>query len=407
MNAIDDGERLAQLLREAPVPAMSTDLNRAVVAGRRGERIRRYTTATGGGLVATLVLVGATVGVAELRGTGGAASVAGSPVATSPSGPVPEQSIVPPPHGQVSSGNPCQQVDAVTAGGRTTSPRAADPTGRYVVGDGPSAVLWDSGQPRVLPRPPGVAAGALESHAVNARGEVVGLAQAPTQRAWAYRDGRSTLLPLPSGYSLSVAGGINAAGDIVGEAWQGNGPDVAVLWPASGGVQVLRAPGTRYGAGAFAVGDDGTVVGTLNDGGTPYVWPAHGAGHALPNPAGTTGGKAFAIRGEWAAGWAGIPQPRIKPTNKDKLSQSTGLVAARWNLRTGEATAFPSLTDPVTAVNNSGDLLVDVTGVGGTYVHYGQSHTIPGGVALSLPDTGHPQVVGMDTAGTRPMFWIC
>ncbi|MBO0871212.1 MAG: hypothetical protein J2P15_21880, partial [Micromonosporaceae bacterium] len=398
-----------RLLRDAPVPPITTDLERALVAGRRGERVRRYATVTGGGLAAMLVLVGATVGVAELRGTGGAARVAGSPTAPSPSGRTPESSIAPTPPGLVSSGKPCFGVGpSYRLGSPVVSPRVGDPTGEYLVGDGDSPVLWTADQFRVLPRPAGVGAGRLSSNAVNSRGEVVGgtlppgglLATAGYQRAWVYRDGASSLLPLPSGYDRSVAYGINSTGDIVGAAWKGNdGQRVPVRWPASGGSRVLPASHTQYGATARAIGDDGTVVGTLEGStpldGTPYVWPAQGAGHALPSPAGTSGGGALAIRGDWVAGWVRPPHPTINNSPEE---------AARWNLRTGEATAYPNNIEWATAVNSSGDLLVETSG---TYIHNGQSHSIAGGWPLSLPDAGQGAIVGLGTVGTGPVYWHC
>src|SRR5204863_8845934 len=130
------------------------------------------------------------------------------------------------------------------------------------------------------------------------------------------------------------------AGDIVVTAFNDNCGDIPVLWPAN-------APNTVHRLGsngdAFAIGDDGTIVGTAGDGDNPWVWSRHGAGHALPTLPGAPRGKAFTIRGDWAAGWANDGSNPVPMT--------------RWNLRTGAVQTFANVDGPATGVNARGDLV--------------------------------------------------
>jgi probable HAF family extracellular repeat protein len=288
------------------------DVRRAIASGYRRRRLRRVARSAGVVAVALAVIAG-TVEVA----------------AHWPARPQPVVPAVTPP-----SACPFDLL-ALPSG----DAMHVDPTGTYISVD---VVLWHNGHQVTMPMPAGAAN--VQTNGINAHGVLVGMAQTGSgkQFAFVYRDGKATKLPALSGYSRSTAWGINAGGDIVGAAFN-DGDDVPVLWPAAapGTVHRLRSNGTAY-----AIGDDGTIVGTLGDGDVPWVFDRHGSGHALPTVPGAARGKAITIRGDWAGGWAG-----------DSGSSGGPVPAARWNLRTGAVQTFASIDGPATGVNVRGDLV--------------------------------------------------
>ena len=128
---------------------------------------------------------------------------------------------------------------------------------------------------------------------------------------------------------------------------------------------------------ALSIDDAGTVGGSLGDGGTPYVWNANGTGHALKVPSGRHGGKVFDANGDWAVGWVGDSK------------KSTGLVGARWNLRTGAVDVFTD-NDEGVAVAPNGDF---AGGVSDAYI-------FRNGVFDELPGVGY--YTGINPTGISP-----
>jgi uncharacterized membrane protein len=273
-------ERAAAVLRvlEAELPPSTVDIDRALRVGRRRERGRR-------GLAA-----GALAAVAVVAGVGLVA------VDRAPH-PPPDRPAASATRSASASAPAC--VAAVLPGDHATA-REISPNGRIVVGvtgDDEVAAVWTDGAFTPLPAPAGSAA---EPHGVNDDGVVVGVAdQSGRTVPFVVRGGVYSVLSLPSG-AQGAAHGVNARGDVVGEVWWPNGNSKAVLWRASGAPVTLAS--TTAWAGARAIADDGTILGSLDDGATPYAWAPDGTGRALATPDGSKGGKVFGVAGDYAYG---------------------------------------------------------------------------------------------------------
>jgi uncharacterized membrane protein len=390
-------DHVRTLLLAVPAPASRVDVQRAVETGRRRARIRNTVRAGLSAIVVLGTVIGIVTAVGQLRagqpavGTAPPSVVAKTPPAT----PVSTEPKVAACQGQVLTSPTGASVGEI---------RGGDPSGRYVIADAVqgfdkiAAVLWTDGTPMILPYPPAV--NTVQANDVNSHGVVVGtgFGDSQTTFAWVYRGGATTKLPKPSGYTFTLASGVNAAGDIVGAAWSRDKQDVAVLWPATDPERprVLAAPELAW---AFDITDDGSIVGTLNDGGNAYAWAASGTGRFLANPTGTTRGKAFAASSDWVVGW-------VRPDAGDGAGPQ--LLAARWNLRTGEATAYPHIAGPARSVSLGGDL----TDADGHVVRNGQAYILPHpdsahaepGSAVSISEDG---TVVVGSAGQVAVVWRC
>jgi hypothetical protein len=278
-----------------------------------------------------------------------------------------------------------------------------DPTGRYLVSGN---VLWSDGNPQINPRDD------FDPNDVNAHGVVVGIDHA--DGAWIYRDGA---LSEPPG--VPVAGwigliGINSAGDMIGSV--GNATrTTALVWPAGNpkAVRTLAGPSALDSSFANAIGDDGIVVGAVNNGTrpgepqvfTPYVWGPDGKGHPLVEPPGALSGWASAISGDWAIGSV--------DTGPDQT------MVVRWNVRTGQVTSYPGVAGRA-AVTGDGDVLVSTgsTVTGGPYLIHDDAPSPlplpPGARAVEVTATSISRD-GHLIAGTfqdspdhyTPIFWAC
>ncbi|HEX7303530.1 hypothetical protein [Lentzea sp.] len=122
---------------------------------------------------------------------------------------------------------------------------------RFIVGEaevgsdvGQSGLLWDDG---VLTRLPSAGSSSIgvRPKDVNNDGVVVGRQVFYGQQrslAFRWRGGSFELLPTPAGYS-SRAEGINNLGDVVGEVWHEDDPEVrdVVVWPRTGSTTSLSS----------------------------------------------------------------------------------------------------------------------------------------------------------------------
>jgi hypothetical protein len=374
-------ERTAAVLRvlEAELPPSTVDIDRAMRLGRRRERNRR-------GLAA-----GVLAGVAALAAAG-VVTVTGDGAA-------------PPPADRLATGGPTERTCAATPlPGTGLEATAISPDGRFVAGAHESTtkpVLWTDGPAVDLAVPAGVTA---TPHAVNDSGVVVGLARRGDRTLpFVVRDGGYAELALPSGASGGVAQGVGADGTVVGEAWWPDGDSRAVRWSASGAATALAST-TRWAA-AYAVGDDATVYGTLDDGGTPYAWGPDGAGRALPVPAGSTGGKVFGVAGDYAFGHAGA----LRNGRQDGAKQSGGDPRwVRWQLSTGAVTELTGLS--ASGVDATGAVVGSAQRDGHRYPARWRdgavvelSTTVGGVVATSRDGT---RLAGL-TDGAVPTVWRC
>lgn len=157
--------------------------------------------------------------------------------------------------------------------------------------------------------------------AVNDAGFVAETVGTSPSRAAIWKDGVTTLLPLPDSAVGSNAVGINAHGDVVGavQLQYEDGPTQteAALWPAAGGVTLLGfLPGGGF-SGATDINDSGVVVGAASSSGgyRGFVWSGNGPMEALATPPGTTEAFAQAINnkgqivGGADAGYVPAPPP--------------------------------------------------------------------------------------------------
>jgi len=101
--------------------------------------------------------------------------------------------------------------------------------------------------------------------------------------------------------------GLNASGDVVGEAeFSGDRSAAAVWWFGSTKATTLSSTGNGV---AFAIDDDGTAYGTLGDDDQPIYWPKGQPAQPLADPDGGLGGKIFSVAGQWAIGVGGSADP--------------------------------------------------------------------------------------------------
>jgi hypothetical protein len=268
----DDEEYLTRLLASlaetAPDPMSS--IERAMVDGRARRRRRRNRHAVTGA-VAVVAALALAVPVMLPRGGSAPAPAAipsrtASPAPTMPAAPA-----------------ACQAHLLPDAGGvKDSEVLAADPTGRYQVGYSEIAgrwtvVVWDDGQLAgsvEMPGPRPTVAG------INSAGVVVGymvpqtMLMPPSTSAWVYRDGHLSYLPAApgdTGLTRYTANGIDAAGDIVGYAYE-PGPKSdqesarLVVWPANASATpraVAPPAGTAFAvpepAGTASIEDDGRI----------------------------------------------------------------------------------------------------------------------------------------------------
>jgi len=358
-------QEMRDLLRETAAPLTTLTTADLVLLGRRSERHRRFALTGMAAAGVGLALVGATALVGPHSADNHRAT--GTPT-SSPA--------TPPTQGTADC-----TVQALTLPSGVTSADAyaIDPSGHQIVGVGwrNKAVLWRDGTPTLLPSVAAQDDTGVMVGGVNARGVVVG-STAPTAssvHAWVYRNGKVTVLPAPRGHARVMAKAVNTAGDIAGLAFDDSDNYVAVVWPANapGTVKVLTAPPGRYGAAAYGIGDDGTVVGDLEDGGHPFVWDGAGRGRVAAERPGRPGGRIFAISGDWAVGW---------------VSGDTGPnpVAARWNLRTGTMTTF-DLTGTARAVAADGTFLASEVPSSNTLL------VGPDGTVRQLPNLASPGMI--------------
>ncbi len=319
---------LATLMREAVVPPSRITPQEAVRLGRRSVSLRRSLVV---GTAATAVL--AVAGAVNLRLDDDRPPVV-----------VPPSTVASPSPSRPPGWVPARLANPPGVGNRVRA-EAVDPSGRFVLGNaGGRIVLWDNATPALLPEPePDL----LENSAtdVNSSGTVIGTAgrKDGSYYAWIYRGGTYTKLAKPQGARRYHAANINDRGDILGSS-----DGVRVLfWPATapGTVKVLPAIDS-----AGDLDDDGTIGCNVGDGGHPCVVAPDGTQRKLAGGPEGPRGKVFALRGEWAGGW-------VLNTSND-----SNLMAARWNLRTGELTYYPELSRPVEAVSATGAVL---SGAGG------------------------------------------
>jgi len=288
---------------------------------------------------------------------------------------------------------------------------AMEPGGHHIVGRTGTTdldlLIWTDGRLRQVDLP-----GERQVPTdVNPAGVVVGstifgsMGGPQETRAWVYRDGAAVVLP---GTRDSEAFAVSDDGTVVGTV-----DGRPVLWrPAAAEPSTLPMPDAGWRGKAFDVSADGqTIVGMLSPGAPsrPYVWSAGGTPRELPLPTidGETAMTAIAesIAGDWVAGMA---------TSR----QDDSGVPVRWNLRTGEVRVFPEHDLAGAAVSSDGRITAG--GDGGRAIVLGGAHTLTLRRLddhTSLPD--RPYGISLDArtiagnassaraGGTAPVVWHC
>jgi hypothetical protein len=288
------------------------------------------------------------------------------------------------------------------AGAGSSEARAADPTGRYVIGSAwvgsgadrhTVALFWDRTALVDLPVPAG-----SSFVDVNSRGVVVGLSA--SGRGWVYRRGEVTELPVRQAGQRAVPAAVNTRGDVVGFL---QGADVAdrqiAVWPAHrpAAVRTLALPpGPISRPQSTDIDDDGTVIATANDPAdfvrvASYYWPRGGAPVQFRTP---DGGDAVAV-GRIRRGWVVGVEYR-----------SGSQPVLRWNLRTSSVEQVRA-NGTIRGVNARGAVLTwdAVIHRDGTDVPL--PGLVPGGVVVPEALTDRFDVVGeaRDGADIHAVVW--
>ncbi|MFE9918079.1 hypothetical protein ACFYPG_23250 [Micromonospora sp. NPDC005553] len=387
MTTVDE-QRIAELLRAAPVPEPRVDLSRAVRDGRRRRRRRRV-----GGIAALTVLAGVgVVGAVQAGAT------------TGPPAPTPPALAVTPENTGSNAPRPPVTCQASwlpqPVKGSVAVANSVDPTGRHIVGDigtgqeDGRVVLWTDGRPVVLP------ATARHAAAVNTRGYVVGTNGDGT--GWLYRDGKLRFLATPPGYDAVLVHAVNGRGDIVGTARRSDDSYQAVLW-STDHPQKHRLVG-QPGSSATGITEDGTIVGTVDD--RPYRWTPQGVGATLAVPDGYPRASVESAQGEWAIGM--VPG--------DQRSGAVQMLPVRWNLATGAVSLLPF--PGASGIAGSGEVLV-ADGAPLLVAPDGTSRRLPGRPEVRATEAGTYTAEGISGDGLtvvgavyeneayRPLVWRC
>ncbi|GAA2626107.1 hypothetical protein GCM10010399_66950 [Dactylosporangium fulvum] len=359
------------ILTEEPVPDTRLRAADIVASGRRRARRRRAATVS----IAAAVVVVMAVGVAA---------------ATSRRQPQPQPAQPTPTPATTCTVTPLPDTDNVNS-----TVVVLDPAGTYAAAgtnSGTGVVLWEK-----FGKVTHVSGGAVFFvQAVNTAGVVVGSGRPDVDNvAYKVQDGAVIELPLPSGAVGAQAYGINTYGDIVGEAVLPGNKTRAVLWRHADPLhpQLLATPSGRQST-ARKIGDDGRIVGTLDDGAEPYLWKADGTGVTLPTPPGQPGGIAVHITGDWADGPIDYQATTVVDPSSGRRVRTSAPHWARWNLATGTV-------EPVDVLDISGG--AGITSDGRVLLNrgFGPALWSPDGMLMLPKPTGFGsvQLTGMSADG--------
>jgi len=287
----EGGVHLLESLRTEPDAPPRIDVRRAMADGRRRRRARRW---SGGAAVAAVTVATAVGGAVAVRGSGaqpGPPPAAGRTV-TTPAPALPEP-------------KDCAIHRLPTGGISKALVSAGDPSGHYLAGrvyppgGHPKTVVWKDGRLLGGGTVPGEDA---DIYAINSAGVGVGSAYAgDNEYPYVVANGTATRLKGGTG----SATGINAAGVIVG-GLGADGETVPVRWTsADAEPKSLPLPAGATGGRVRAIGDDGTLMGSVEIGRDQkgYLWKPDGTGHFLP-PATVDGQTGEFMPVSMSAGWA-------------------------------------------------------------------------------------------------------
>lgn len=259
---------------------------------------------------------------------------------------------------------------------------------RFIVGEaevgsdvGQSGLLWDNG---VLTRLPSAGSSMIgvRPHDVNNDGVVVGRQEFYGQQrtlAFRYRGGAFELLETPEGYS-SRAEGINNLGDVVGEVWQEEDPEVrdVVVWSRTGSMTRTSsyiAVGISDDGKYAHLGQTSAFVNDLATGGQVEL-PGGQRPLVLDNDRvfypSAAGIEERDLAGELVATWQGGTWPWGRTSSGNVVFGAVNRVASLWQW--GVRYAVDSAKQPVVALAYYGDVTDEGALIGVYHDARGGSH---------------------------------
>jgi hypothetical protein len=331
-------------LATADTVDVRVDLGFTMDAGRARARRRRIGQIAATGALALAVLAGVpgVIALADRDATGT------SPVAAA---------RTPPPDGPFScTFQALPAPEGVGTSRFNIDIEAIDPSGRYVIaqaiphGDPRGArksLLWDNGVGQVLP------AADSRPTAVSENGVVAGNSMSDN-RAWLYRNGTVSDIPVPAGAAAVDIVDIDRNGDLLGAVTAGGTVRTAV-WRSNNlaNPEFLDVPGDIVSPTRFLAG--GGVLGYGVTGRKLYMWNAERQLATYTPPAGADESKTVVTPDGWVTAAGHRP-------NREEM------IAVRWKLDTGEVEfpALPTVTPPAASfllkdIARNGALLYSAT----------------------------------------------
>ncbi|GAA4963306.1 hypothetical protein [Actinoplanes utahensis] len=397
----EQADRLLRPLRHEPEAPAGYDVSRAMAEGRRRRSLRRWSSGAALIAVTSVTAGGGTFAVAALRdekpipAPTTTTSVAPSVVAAAPDFP-----------------RDCTVVRLPTDGVKKALVTSGDPEGRYLAGrlygTSVTTIIWKDG--KILARPE-MDGGDASFDDINRAGIAVGSAYVGDERqqAYAYADGKVTALD----GEHTAASAINDAGVIAGAI----GPTLSeapARWDSvTAAVERLPLPQGITVGRARAIGEDGTIAGTVAKDSSKtesgYLWAPDGTGKAMPLP--TAKGKKAdyfwptSISGGWVLGRAVFD-----------TEQTRDFAALRYHLATGRYEELKTYMgyDMLLAENGwiagtmeqpmilAGSRKVALPRYGRLRDYHVSSFSADGRVV-----GGYTSDSGSDGVGNEPLLWTC
>jgi hypothetical protein len=267
-NSMTDNDRevhLLESLRTEPVAPSRINVQRAMTEGLRRRRVRQWSRTAAIAAVTVAAAVGGTVAVQAA----GAKPGPRTPAASVPKPAEPKD---------------CTIHRLPTGGFSKAIVTAGDPSGHYLAGRvyppgrHPKTVVWKDSRLQAGNTVPGEDA---DIYAINSTGVGVGSSYAgDNEYPYVVENGTATRLKGGTGSAV----GINDDGVIIGGLGK-DGETAPVRWSSAGAEPTsLPLPSGATGGKVLAIGDDGTLVGSVEFGKNQkgYLWNPDGTGRILP-----------------------------------------------------------------------------------------------------------------------------
>jgi hypothetical protein len=376
----EEARRLLAPLASEPTRPSRVDIQRAIADGRRRVRTRRLAAVGAVAAVTALVVAGVPAALAAVRAPEGPPVASGQPSQSpspspSPTYPVPTTEPEPAPEPPTS----CElELPPVPAEAWQSIAFGADPTGRIVYGRyylpggyGVQPVLWIDGELVPVDIPGNDASiAAVNSSGVAVGTSIVGEGEDDHTVAWMYRDGAVTELAGDDARPVAIA----EDGTVIGTVSDGGVP---VMWRSPDAPPEQLPNPTHAGAWQLStILPDGTVVGFRDsEYERSFVWWPDGTVQKIPRP--EVDGEVFGFRAHGLNG--GVLVGLV--SGFDANGNRTGRYTATYDLTSGEFTIL-SQDAPIKmwAMNRHGWIAGEADGYAGLWT--------PEGGLLTLPDLG-------------------